>query len=54
MPADQLAASYTTYVSTEEVAAEAATPQDASVREPTTSIASTVCIISLHCLDDEA
>jgi hypothetical protein len=54
MPAEQLAAGYLAYVSTDEVSDEAATPEDATVREPTTSIATTVCIISAHCAEDEA
>lgn len=53
MPAEQLAAGYSTYVSAEEVATEAAVPEDAALREPTTSIASTVCIISLNCFDND-
>lgn len=53
MPTEQLAAGYVAYVSADEVAEEAAIPEDAAVREPTTSIASTVCIISAHCFEDE-
>lgn len=53
MLAEQLAAGFDAYVSADEVAQEAAVPPDAAVREPTTSIASTVCIISAHCFKDE-
>ena len=54
MPTDQLAAGYVAYVSADEVSEEAAIPEDATVRDPTTSIASTHCIISAHCGEDEA
>jgi hypothetical protein len=54
MSAEQLAASFDAYVSAEEIAREAAVPQDAALREPTTSIATTHCIISLHCADKDA
>jgi hypothetical protein len=53
MTAEQLAAGFDAYVTADDVAREAAVPQDAAVREPTTSIASTHCIISLHCAKDE-
>jgi hypothetical protein len=53
MPADLLAAGFDAYVSADEIAQEAAVPQDAALREPTTSIATTVCIISAHCGKDE-
>ncbi|HXW44754.1 MAG TPA: LxmA leader domain family RiPP [Streptosporangiaceae bacterium] len=49
MTAEQLAAGFDAYVSADELAREAAVPEDAAVREPTTSIATTVCIISYHC-----
>jgi hypothetical protein len=51
--AEQLAAGFDAYVSADEVAQEAAVPQDAALRDPTTSIASTLCIISAHCHRDE-
>jgi hypothetical protein len=51
--AEQLAAGFDAYVSADEVAQEAAIPQDAALRDPTTSIASTICIISAHCHRDE-
>jgi hypothetical protein len=53
VPTEQLAAGYAAYVSADEVSEEAAVPEDAIVRDPTTSIASTHCIISLHCGEDE-
>ncbi len=53
MLAEQLAAGFDAYVSADEVAQEASVPQDAALRDPTTSIASTHCIISLHCAKDE-
>ncbi len=54
MPAEQLVAGYDAYVSADEVSEEAAVPEDATVRDPTTSIASTHCIISGTCFKDEA
>jgi hypothetical protein len=53
MPTEQLAAAYDAYVTADDVANEAAVPQDATVRDPTTSIASTHCIISGDCFKDE-
>jgi hypothetical protein len=52
MGTEQLAAGYLAYVSTDEVRRESAEPEDA-VREPTTSIASTHCIVSLDCGNNE-
>jgi hypothetical protein len=54
VPTEQLAAGYDAYVTADEVSEESAIPEDATVRDPTTSIASTHCIISLHCGEDEA
>lgn len=53
MPAQQLAAGFDAYVTAEEVAQEAAVPQDEALRDPTTSILSTVCIISAQCFKEE-
>jgi hypothetical protein len=53
MLTEQLAAAYDAYVTADDVANEAAVPEDATVRDPTTSIASTHCIISAHCFQDE-
>jgi hypothetical protein len=53
MPTEQLAAGYTAYVSADEVSEETAIPADATIRDPTTSIASTHCIISGDCFKDE-
>lgn len=53
MSAEVLAAGFATYVSAEEVAREVPAPDDAAAKAPTTSIATTVCIISTHCKADE-
>lgn len=53
MSAEQLAAGFDAYVGPDEVAREATAPQDAAHREPTTSIASTVCIFGLRHAEDE-
>jgi hypothetical protein len=53
MSVERLAAGFATYVSAEEIAREAPAPDDAA-KAPTTSIATTVCIISTHCpVDDD-
>jgi hypothetical protein len=51
MLTEQLAAGFDAYVGADEIAREATTPQDAAHREPTTSIASTVCITFHHAED---
>lgn len=53
MSTEQLAAGFDAYVGADEVAREATVPQDAAHREPTTSIASTVCIFGLHAEDED-
>lgn len=52
MSAERLAAGFAAYVSAEEVALEAPAPDEAS-EAPTTSIATTVCIISTRCPADD-
>lgn len=44
MSAQQLAGGYGAYVSADEVIREAAEPMDAALRDPTTSILTTICI----------
>ena len=53
MSAQQLAAGFAAYVSAEDIAREASAPDDAAAKAPTTSIATTVCIVSTHCHTDE-
>lgn len=44
MTSEQLAAGYSVYATTDELAQDAASPREGGAASPTTSIATTVCI----------